>query len=467
MHSKSLFNLKLARAFILIAGILSLGVSARATSDPVLDWIQIMNDTILGAVTPTPSLVTGRQVAMVSASVFDAVNGIQPHYRWLLVEPNAPKGTSRRAAAIEAAYTMLVKLYPAQELSLTAKRNAGLAALPGLESGKSIQNGIEWGDTVANTIFTIRSRDGFTPPPPPFVGVLGLLPALPTAPPASTIGVWRPTPPANAVGVNPQWASMTPWVLTRPSQFRVPPPYASDMAAVNTNANALTTTDYAADYNEVKNDGELRAAGTDLVRAEHQAIALFWAGNTTLFWNRIAAQLSSERHLTLSQNAHLFALLNVAMTDASIACWDGKYRYVFWRPITAIRNGDFDNNSATVADPTWRPFLDSAAISPGTPAHPEYPSAHTTFSGAGAFILAAAFGEDTEFSVASDSAPGTRTFSRFKDATDQITSARIFAGIHYRTSCVRGNALGQTVAEYVSTHAMLPLRDDRDDDDRD
>jgi membrane-associated phospholipid phosphatase len=183
--------------------------------------------------------------------------------------------------------------------------------------------------------------------------------------------------------------------------------------------------------------------------------ALFWALNTPLAWNRIAAQIAAERGLTLTENAHLFALLNVTLSDALIACWDVKYRYVFWRPITAIRAD---------GDPLWEPLLNSLTVNPGTPAHPEYPSAHSTMSGAAAFILAAAFGENTTFSVTSEIRPGTRTYSSFSDATAEIADARVFGGIHFRTSCVRGNALGKAVADYVSRHAMRARGDDRDDD---
>ena len=456
MRSNTVLKLRLARTLSVITLVLLVGTSARA-SDQVLDWISVMNGTVLAG--GTAPLVTGRVTAMVSSSVFDAVNGIAPRYHYLLVEPNAPRPASRRAAAIEAAYAMLVKLYPLQAQSLTNARNASLAALPASESAKSIRNGMDWGDTVANTIFAIRSADGFTPAPPPFVGVLGF-----TSQPSS-IGVWRPTPnadgnpqcdpngtPTCATGVNPQWASLTPWVITRPSQFRLPPPP------------ALTSADYAADYNELKTMGTLTGSGRN---GDQSLLALFWAGNTPLFWNRIAAQISAQRHLSLTQNAHLFALLNVAMTDASIGCWDSKYRYVFWRPITAIRNGDLDGNPATDPDPNWRPFLDSHPLlaNRGTPAHPEYPSAHATFSGAAAFILESAFGDNTAFTVTSESAPGMRQFSSFSQAVAEIADARVFGGIHYRTSCVRGNALGRAIAEYISTHAFL--RTDNDDDDRD
>jgi membrane-associated phospholipid phosphatase len=225
---------------------------------------------------------------------------------------------------------------------------------------------------------------------------------------------------------------MTPWVLNRPSQFRLPPP------------NALNSAEYAADYNEVKTMGTFSGS----LRSDDQSeLALFWAGNTPLYWNRIAAQISASRGLSLTQNAHLFGLLNVTMADAAIACWDSKYRYVYWRPITAIRAGDTDGNPATDPDPGWIPWLDS--LPPGTPSHPEYPSGHSTVSGSAAYILSAIFGDDTAVSVTSEIRPGTRSFPSLYGVVAEIADARVFGGIHFRTSCVRGNLLGQAVAAYV------------------
>ena len=230
---------------------------------------------------------------------------------------------------------------------------------------------------------------------------------------------------------------MTPWVLRRPSQFRLPPPP------------ALTSDVYTADYNESKTMGVF--AGSQRT-SDQSELALFWAGNTPLYWNRIASQIDSERSLSLSENAHLFALVNVAMADAGIACWDSKYRYVFWRPITAIRSGDLDGNPNTDVDTTFVPWLDFFPA--GTPAHPEYPSGHSTVSGAAAFLLAEAFGDNTSFTVTSDVRPGTRSFSSFSAAVKEIADARVFGGIHWRNSCVRGNALGQALADYILNHAM-------------
>ena len=416
-----------------------------ATPDPVLEWIGVMNTAVLAG--GTNPLVTSRVVALVSASVFDAVNGIDPRFRPLHVRLDAPHNASERAAAVQAAYAILFRLYPGQDATLlTPHRNASLAAIASTESANSIAAGVTWGQTVADAIWNWRLTDGFTPTPAPFLGVQSIV-GMPGA-----VGFWRPTPqglPNNlpgASGAGPQFASMTPWVLARPSQFRLPPPL------------ALDSPEYAANVNEVRTMGVFSGSGRNQDQSD---LALFWAGNTPLYWNRIAAQLSTARGLSLTENAHLFALLNVTMADAAIACWDGKYRYVYWRPITAIRAG----LTPADADPTWVPWLDTFPA--GTPAHPEYPSGHSTVSGSAAFVLAAAFGENTAFSVTSEAHPGTRTFSSFSAAVAEIADARVFGGIHFRTTCVRANTLGRAVADYVSRHAMRARGrdwDDRDDD---
>src|SRR6267154_3259361 len=421
---------------LLIAAFLatsSLPVSA-ATPDPVLEWIGVMNTTVLTA--GTAPNVTSRVGALVSASVFDAVNGIEPRFRPLLVRPDAPHRASQSAAAIQAAYVMLLHLYPTQSGSLTPRLNASLAALALTENAEAITAGVAWGQTVADAVWNARLTDGFAPPPPPFIGAQGVAGA-------PAIGVWRPTPPANAFGATPQIATMTPWVLRRPSQFRLPAPL------------ALSSQEYANDLNEVRSMGSLLSTTRSSDQSE---FALFWALNTPLAWDRIASQISAARGLTLTENARLFALLNVTLSDSLIACWDTKYRYVFWRPITAIRAG----LTPADADPLWEPWLDHLT---GTPGHPEYPSAHSSMSGAAAFILAAEFGENTTFIVTSEILPGTqRSFSNFSDATAEIADARVFGGIHFRTSCVRANGLGRAVADYVSRHAMRARGDDLDDE---
>lgn len=421
------------RPFMCLFVLMALSVAPALTtpafaSDAVLDWITIMNNSVLSAgVSP---LVTTRVASEMSAAVFDAVNGIDPEYQPLVVKPAAPRHASRSAAAIQAAYAILIRFFPTNS-SLATQRDASIAALTG-QSAKSIQDGIAWGQTVADAIWAYRLTDGFAPPPPPFEGVLGIV-GSPAA-----VGAWRPTPVANAPGAGPQFASMTPWILKRASQFRPAPP------------NALTSAEYAADYNEIKIMGVYSGSG----RTDDQSeLVRFWAGNALIDWDRIAAQISAQRSLSLGDNAHLYALLHVTMADAGIACWDAKYRYVYWRPITAIRAGDADGNPATDPDPAWIPWLD---VQGGTPPHPEYPSGHSTVSGSAAAILASIFGDDTPVTAISDVRPGTRSFPSLSAVTAEIADARVFGGIHFRISCIRGNALGQAVAAYVMTHAMRP-----------
>jgi hypothetical protein len=227
--------------------------SAAAPPDPVLEWINIMNDTVLAG--GTSPFFTSRIAAMVSASVFDAVNGIDPRFRPLHVPPNAPGGASQRAAAIQAAYVILVNAYPAQSATLTTQLQSSLGALALTESARSISAGAAWGQTVADAIWAWRLTDGFAPPPPPFEGVLAIV-GTPAA-----VGYWRPTPPPNAPGAGTQLATMTPWVLVRASQFRLPPPYSLDSAQ------------YAADLNETKTMGAFSGSPRT---ADQSELALFW-----------------------------------------------------------------------------------------------------------------------------------------------------------------------------------------------
>jgi membrane-associated phospholipid phosphatase len=420
---------------------------AAADQDQVLEWMKITGDTVIAG--GTSAAATGRQVALVSASVFDAVNGIKPQrYEPIHVTAKAPQHASPRAAAIQAAYAILVKLYPAQAASLTVKRNDSISAIAlgrGGEHRDSIQVGVDWGQAVADSIWEWRLKDGFNPnPAPPFLG-------------AAMEGVWRPTPRPGGLpmsGALPQNATMTPWVILRPNQFRPPAPYAP-AASGYTGQPDFTSAQYHADYEETKLMGAYAGART----GDQSELALFWTGNTPLFWIRMASDVSAARHLTLSENAHLFALLNLAVADANLACWDAKYRYVLWRPITAIREGNFD------PDPSWRPWLDF--FPGGTPAHPEFPSGHSTLSGAGAFILASVFGDSPgmPINVTSEIRSGTRTFARYSDVLAEIHDARVFGGIHWRTACLIGSKIGASVADYVLSHAMRS-RDHEGEDER-
>jgi hypothetical protein len=406
----------------------------RSNADEVTDWNQILVRTITNA--KTSPVVSTRVAAIVEAAVFDAVNGIERRFAPIHVDFAAPMGASQRAAAIQAAYATLVALYPSQKSELDADLQASLSAIASgsaAENSQSIALGVQWGQAVANDIMAWRGTDGFKPAPPPYLGGLA-------------IGEWRPTPPDFSPGAVPQLAHLTPWVINSPSQFRPagPPPLTSDR--------------YTAVYNEVKVMG---AAYGSPRTADQTELALFWNGNPVRLWDEVARTISAERNLTLSDNAHLFALLSVAMADAAIACWDGKYYYVFWRPITAIVLASLDGNPATIADPAWIPLLQT--VPPGiTPNFPEYPSGHATVSAAAAGILVAIFGDNTPFTVDSEKLPGIlRSFPGFSQAVLEVDNARVFGGIHFRNSCIDGNVVGQSVADFVLQNAAQSLHGQR------
>jgi membrane-associated phospholipid phosphatase len=411
--------------FLLVAWASLLTTAARA--DEVTDWNRIMFAAALQAVPPTSPLVMGRNAAIVQASVFDAVNGIERRYSAIHVQPAAPPGASRRAAAVQAAYASLVRLYPSQQTALTQQLQASLAAIASgaaAEHSVSIARGIAWGEAVADAIWAWRSTDGFSPAPLPFTG-------------GTAVGEWRPTPPAFLPGAGPQFAGMTPWVILSPSQFRPLGPPALDSAR------------YTTDFLETKSMGSFSSS----IRTADQTLAsLFWNASTaSYYWDTIAISLGAQRHNTLSENARLLALLNVAMADAAIACWEAKYHYLFWRPVTAIPMAATDGNDDTTADPAWTPLF-------ATPAHPEYPSGHSTVSSAAATVLSDYFGEATSFSVGSDVMVGVvRSFPNFTAALAEIVDARVFAGIHFRSACNDGQAIGAGVGQYVVSNALQPV----------
>jgi membrane-associated phospholipid phosphatase len=416
-------SMKTFSKITLAAAVLAFAPGVRA--DEVTDWNQNMLHAAL--VAKTSPMVTSRVGALVQTAVFDALNGIERRYKPIHVTADAPRHASRRAAVAQAAYTILVDLFPAQKPDLDAKLAASLAALmdgDGDADEESVLRGVGWGQSVADAIWTWRSTDGFTPAPPPFLG-------------GTAVGEWRPTPPAFAPGATPQFATMTPWGIQAPSQFRPggPPALSSDR--------------YATVFNETKSMG---SALSTLRTADQTLFSKFWNSSTVTYdWNTIAVELANQRHFTMSENAHLLALLNMAIADAVIACWNAKYYYVSWRPVTAIPLADTDGNPATDADPTWTPLLI-------TPAHPEYPSGHSTTSSAAATVLAHFFGEHSSFTVDSDVMLGvTRSFTSFSAAQDEIANARIFGGIHFRTACDDGRVTGQKVADYILEHSALQI----------
>ncbi len=327
---------------------------------------------------------------------------------------------------------MLVRLYPSQIAALSAKRTDSLAAID--DSQASIDLGIAWGQAVSDAIWAWRLTDGITPAPPPFLGGLN-------------VGQWRPTPPGFLSGAGVQFSYMTPWVIESPSQFRPAGPP------------ALTSDRYTTDYNETKTMGSLNSTA----RTDDQTLfSRFWNVSTaSTYWNQIALSLADKEYLSFSKRARLLALLNLAVADAGIGCFDAKYTYVFWRPVTAIPLGNTDGNPATTEDLSFTALLI-------TPNHPEYPSGHSCLSGAAAEILARTFGQGKKITVSSDApemAGVVRSYKGFSEILQEIKDARVFAGIHFRSACDVGGNLGAEVGDYVKDNALKHVRADQADDD--
>jgi hypothetical protein len=355
------------------------------------------------------------------------VNGIERRYEHIPVPPAAPRGASKRAAAVQAAYVILVNRFPAQTEDLNAKRAASLAAIGDVD-GKSLQRGIEWGQTVADAILLWRSTDGYDTPLPPYFG-------------SEESGKWRPTG-VNATtglpvpGVLPQLAITTPWGIPSPDSFRPagPPP--------------LGSAKYLADLEEVRAIGSVDSP----LRTDDETAACLFAAPTsgTYVWNRVAIDLAKEHQFELSENAKLLASLNLSQADAVITCWDAKYAYEFWRPITAIRLLDEDGDG-TPDDPNWTPLI-------STPPHPEYSSGHSSVYASAATVLAAYFGDNTPI-VLEDQADTswTRSYPSFSAALDEVAVARVFGGIHFRSACDDAVATSTAVAMYILQNRMQRL----------
>jgi len=239
--------------------------------------------------------------------------------------------------------------------------------------------------------------------------------------------------------VGSTWATMRPFVLERADQFRPGPPP------------SLTSKEWTADYGEIKAYG---AAGSKVRTAEQTETARFWLMTGPQAYHPLARQIVSARHMSLIDSAHFMALYAIALNDAYIAVFDAKYHYEFWRPVTAIRNGDLGGNPETERDPSWQPI-------DATPMHPEYPCAHCILSGTAATVIEQLGGGSAipELTLTSPTAPGvTHRFTNLDSFTAEVANARIWAGFHYRSSTKVGTAMGREVGRYVVTHCALPQK---------
>lgn len=395
-------------------------------ADAVLEWNELLLDAVRADKTAPPP--ASRAMAIVHLAIYDAVNSIDGSHSPYLVDKKGPKGASPEAAAAQAGHDALTALYPQYADQFHA---ALVAMLDNVPDGAAQNQGVEIGRYAAQKVLKARKNDGAEL-------------SVPYAP-GGDPGDWRPTPPAFADSLFPQWPMVTPFAMTSAEQFRPDGPPPLDSAA------------YAEAVEEVQELGGDGVVTPTSRNSEQTLIAKFWAdgaGTETPpgHWNTIARNVALDRGATLAENARLFALLNLALADAAIAAWDAKYEFDFWRPVTAIRLADSDGNDATLQDASWTPLL-------VTPPFPAYVSGHSTFSSAAAALLANYFGADAvAFSTGSDVLPGvTRSFASFSAAAEEAGQSRIYGGIHFQFDNVDGQQIGGELGNYVFTHYLTPI----------
>lgn len=401
---------------------LGLALPTAGLSDPVLDWNVLMLDAIR-ADTTAPTLST-RNLAILNTAMYDAVNSVtrthQPYWHLL----STPSNTSAEAAAVGAAYEVVVLLYPSFEYWADDLFNTWLATVP---QDEALTNGLSLGQDAGLLAVAFRGDDGSS---------LNV-----TYVPSSAPGQWQRTPPYFRPPLTPQWRYVAPFCLPDIEPFVPAPPPAPD------------SPQYAAALNEVKTLGSV----TSTMRTPEQSqIAVFWSdfSYTAMppgHWHDIASTIARSRTNSLAENARLFALLSLAQADAAIVCWEAKYRYNLWRPVTAIQRADEDGNLATEKDPTWNHYL-------AAPPFPSYTSGHSTFSKASADVIARFYGTDAiSFTATSDSLPGvTRSFASLSACADEVGMSRIYGGIHFQFDNTAGKGCGRQIADYVSANFLLP-----------
>lgn len=409
-----------------------LAIPASVSADVVSDWNGIAVQATVTGARPGPTGVI--DVAMVQAAVYDAVQAIEKRYEPYYVEIPGATG-SPIAAAAKAAHDVLVSRFPAQAVSLDATYQQYLIDHGLLDTDP----GVAVGARAAAGIIALRSCDGSfpSPAPPPFVG-------------GNAPGMWRPTPSAFAPMLAPWLGNVTPFTLTRPSQFRADPPP------------ALTSRQYAKDYNEVKTLGALNNSTRN---PEQTDMAQFWASNFPPLWNQVLRDIAVARVNDVADSARLFALADMAIADAIITSWNTKNYYVSWRPVTAIREGDNDGNPLTAGDTNWAPLI-------VTPPYPDHSSGANNVTAAATRSLELFFGKDRMIFTVATTNPGTtiqdtRTYRRFSEAAEEVVNARIYEGIHFRFADEAARKQGKQVADWVFKNFLRPMNNHDNGDDED
>ena len=402
--------------------------SAVAKADVVLDWNVIaVNTAVANGQNP---FAQARTAAIVQLAVFESVNAITGDYHPYLGTIVAPPGASADAAAIQAAYRVLSTYFPASASTLDAERANSLASIP---DGQAKNDGIATGEAAALTMIALRANDGSSPPQ-------FKIPGLPVP------GEWQATPSCPivngiAVGIAFQWQNVTPFGIPSASEFLLDPPP------------ALASHEYAKAYKEVMTVGSIDSTERPQDRAN---VALYYAASSpTQVFNQAVQQVAQERWHSLSENARALAVVNMAMNDSLVASFFNKYHYNFWRPETAIHAGDTDGNPKTNADPSFVPFVT-------TPCFPSYPSNHGSAANGAAEILRRIYGEGGHFITLSNPAVPNIVlqYTTFKQITDDISDARVYGGIHFRTDQDAGARLGKAIGKAVYKDNLRPMHYD-------
>jgi len=374
------------------------GAGSTASADAVTDWNVKAGELITESKLGTPPAI--RVMAYAQTAVHDAVR-------------TASAGRSVDAAVAAANRGIFLKLLPAQQASIDAAYSAALAAVP---EGAAKAAGIVAGERAAAAVLERRAADKVAP--------------VESYRPYTSAGVYVPT----ATPAVPQWTTRTAWLMTSNSQFRAGPPP------------ALTSETWARDYNEVKDIG----ARTSTKRsAEQTEIARFWEYSLPSIYFGVVRSVANQPGRDVARNARLFATVAQAMDDAMIGVFEAKYHYGFWRPATAIRNGDIDGNDATVRDASWSSLIDA-------PMHPEYPSGHSILAGAVAAVVKAdSGGHPVALATTSPTARGaTRRWNSVDEFVREVSDARIYAGIHFRSATDAGEAMGRRIGELAVVQLM-------------
>jgi hypothetical protein len=426
-------------SLVLALGAVSAAAHAEAQGNAVTEWNAIAASTLVGIPGPAGGAPPAAQLnmGMVQGAVYDAVNAITPkHHRPYLLKRRFAATASKEAAVATAAYDVLANIvstvpagiaFPTRETVLQTLRARYAASLAAIPNSPFKEQGVAAGSAAAEAMIAARKDDGR----------FGPSQWVPNAAP----GHWQPlVNPATGQPIldpTPWVGGVKPFLMQSSSQFRTAGP------------NALSSAAWAADFNEVKSLGSLTSA----IRTPEQThIAIFWQSTPVLTWTAVARDLigNPTHAVDLVESARLLAMQNLAAADAAINCWNDKYYWDFWRPWNAIPRAAEDGNAATEPDPTWTALV--------TAPYPEHPSGHLCLDGAHTRVLQLFFGDEVPFRVPSVQFPGeTRGFPRFSDALAEITEARIWAGLHYRTADLQARQLGRNVADYAAENYFQPV----------